>query len=116
MNFSDWQKEVWQVADEHGWHDTPHTIGESLALIHSEISEALEEYRKGKMELYYADPTSSKYVAEEHKPEGFGTELADAIIRILHLAEREGLNMDELVTLKNNYNKTRSYKHGGKVI
>lgn len=111
LTLKEWQKEVWQVADEHGWHQEEATIGDRLALIHAEISEALEEYRDGKMNLYFE---WDKSVIQ--KPEGFGIELADAIIRILHLAEIEGLDMDYLVTLKNAYNKTRPFRHGGKKI
>lgn len=51
-------------------------MGEALALIHSEISEALEEIRKN------PDPLHSYVRESDGKPEGFMVELADAIIRI----------------------------------
>lgn len=46
----EWQKEVYGIARKHGFHEneTPETvpIAEKLCLIHSEVSEALEEARQ----------------------------------------------------------------------
>lgn len=33
-----------------GWHDKPREVGTMLALVHSEVSEALEGFRKGLMD------------------------------------------------------------------
>lgn len=66
---------VYKTAVDHGWHETKREFPEIACLIHSELSEALEELRKpGENDLYYA---------ESGKPEGFYVEMADAIIRIL---------------------------------
>lgn len=108
MNLNEWAEEVHYLADINGWWEGAATgiIPEKLALIHSEVSEALEEYRNGNMEIYHA---------ESGKPEGFGVELADAIIRILDLAAWLGLDVDQLVGAKHAYNGTRAYRHGGKL-
>lgn len=80
---------------------------EKLLLAVGEISEAVEEIRAGHelTEIYYKEfpPT---------KPEGFPIEIADTIIRLLQLAAALGIDMDAAVALKNDYNNTRSYKHG----
>jgi NTP pyrophosphatase (non-canonical NTP hydrolase) len=49
------------------------------------------------------------------KPEGIPSELADVMIRILDMAEAFGINLQEVMLEKHEYNKTRGYRHGGKV-
>lgn len=49
------------------------------------------------------------------KPEGFGIELADALIRIADLAERHGIDLEAMIALKSAYNETRPYMHGRKI-
>lgn len=125
MNLSEWQREVHEVAKSHGWWDSngDHSIPSKLCLIHSEVSEALEEFRTNNDQpdrVYFAafnnHDWSFEQVDEYQKPEGFGVELADAMIRIMDLAEWLGIDLERMVSLKNEYNKTRPYRHGGKTI
>lgn len=126
MNINEFAKEIHQNAVEHGWWDEPRTFGEIVALCHSELSEALEEYRAGNRirpgqptpMVYYS---GAGYVATApteccKKPEGIAVEMADCLIRILDWAGKEGLDMDAIVSEKMEYNKTRPYRHGGKVL
>ena len=76
-------REIHETARDKGWWDEPRTWPEICNLIHSEIAEALEEYRSGK------DVRTIYYVDGSGKPEGFPVELADIIIRILDYAEYE---------------------------
>lgn len=78
-------KQIHQNAVDHGWWDEPRGFGEIIALIHSEWSEALEEYRAGRGMLWYATDAANK-----KKPEGIAVELIDGCIRILDYFGKEG--------------------------
>jgi NTP pyrophosphatase (non-canonical NTP hydrolase) len=82
---------------------TEPTVPEKLMLICCEISEAMEEWRKG--------PGHVDYV-KDGKPEGIAVELADAVIRILDLAQRLDVDLADVIRRKMEYNDTRPFKHG----
>ena len=67
-----------------------------LALIHSEVSEAVEEARKEDVMA-------------------MGHELADVILRVTQLCYTLQIPLDTMVQAKLEYNKTRPYKHGDKL-
>jgi NTP pyrophosphatase (non-canonical NTP hydrolase) len=107
MTIDQLQCESYSLAVEKGfWEQEDRNIPEALALIHSEISEALEEYRKDE------NPEFTYYRESDGKPEGFGFELADAIIRIFDLAEGYGLELEHLIREKLEFNRSRPTKHG----
>lgn len=177
-------KEVHQNAVAHGWWEEGRSFGEIIALCHSELSEALEEYRnKHKPKELYGKCVAPDFDCdvnrscsfgrcEFYKPEGIPSKLADVIIRILDYIESLGfdygyilkttiskdvnnfgdfisllhlylskayefndisclkgaiceiqdycaswkIDIDEAIRIKHKYNKTRPYRHGGKVI
>jgi NTP pyrophosphatase (non-canonical NTP hydrolase) len=91
-----YQREIHQNAIDHGWWDTPRALPELLCLIHSEVSEALEVYRGA------------------HNGT-IGEEMADIVIRVMDLCEAYNIDLEEEIMRKHAINKTRLYRHGGKV-
>ena len=116
-------REIHKQAVAHGWWDEEHSFPEVVALCHSELSEALEEYRNAKPTEYVViekmdapDEIETDPLAfGERKPEGAAVEMADCIIRILDWCGKTGVDIDDVVERKMAYNATRPYKHGGKV-
>lgn len=147
INLNELAAEIYGISKSKGFW--PNTEGEGpernpfevLALIHSELSEALEAMRDGK----WAESTSwhsthetsgpalridnngiwtdgdyPRMVTDQDmrawgyvpKPEGVGSELADVIIRVLDACGAWGINIEKAVRDKIQYNATREYKHG----
>jgi len=85
MTISELQKQAHEIAKSKGWWNKERRWEEIVCTIHSEISEAFEEYRADRMDIYYAPlelPNGSL-----GKPEGFPIELADIVIRLMDWAE-----------------------------
>lgn len=97
--------EILEINKAHGWHDENPNKGEMVALIHSEASELLEAIRHG-------NPPS------DHIPEFSGAEeeLADIIIRCLHMGARFGWDVPKAILAKVEFNRNRPFKHGGKLF
>lgn len=105
---NNYAKECHKVSESKGWLEEKRTFGDLISLMHSELSEALEEYRNGRAydEIYFV----------EGKPEGIPIELADTLIRILQFCGTYGVDIDKAFAIKMDYNKGRPHRHGGKVI
>ena len=92
-----------------GFRLEPDQIGAKLALIHSEVSEALEAVRDGKLDRYENPDRPGK-------PEGLPSELADIVIRVADLAGALGINLEDAIADKVAYNARRVHRHGGRAL
>lgn len=105
-------EESYTNAVDHGWWDSEdggqRTFGDLLALMHSELSEALEEVRDGH------DPAEIYY--EGDKPEGVPSELADVLIRIFDACGHYEIPLGKALVEKLAYNRGRPFRHGGRVM
>lgn len=95
------------AVDKGWWEDSERNFPEQLMLMVSEIAEALEEYREsGLDQLLYFDGS---------KPNGIAAEFADLVIRLADTCGRYNIPLEEALRQKMAYNKTRPYRHGGKL-
>jgi len=105
--------ESYRTAKEKGWWDQgDRNIGELIALMHCELSEAMEEYRKDGVE-----GLSTIHInvdGKQGKPGGIATELADVLVRIFDFCGRYEVPLGEALRLKLAYNRGRSHRHGNK--
>lgn len=119
-----------------GWVEE-RTVGDDIALIQSEASEALEAFRdcgdaQKRWYTYTVDyggvvfknlsadqanmllNKAPEEVGVIPKPEGVGSELADIFIRVLNTATRREIPFAAELIEKVHYNATRGYRHGNK--
>lgn len=115
-------KEIHAINVKNGFYEGEKNIGEMLALIHSEVSEALEADRKSAEYpvfdachiLETGDNDEFKYFFESYIKDSFEDELADIMIRVMDLAAYKGIDLENHIKAKMRYNSLRQYKHGKK--
>ena len=107
-SFEPWETAIEQMTERvflinqhNGWFDEKRSFGDDIALLHSEITEMYEAYRKDNWN------TEKDSVQDE---------AADILIRLLDTCYRYGINLTQQFINKCEINAARGYKHGNKVV
>ena len=103
-SFNTLARAVHKDALDKGWYDDyNYTPVELIALVGTELSEAIEALRHGNK-------------PDDHVPsmDSVEVELGDAILRIMDMGEYLGYDIAGAMRKKHEYNLTRERKHGGK--
>lgn len=122
---NDFCKEVFEANKLKGFDVSKENIGQTLMLVVSELSEALEAHRKGysaNKEFFEIDKDIQsdimpeferfKVAFESNIKDTFEDEIADAAIRIFDLVGGLNIDLDWHIEQKRRYNALRPHKHG----
>ena len=89
------QKRAYENSLKHGFHgeENEKEFGDIISLMHTELSEAYEEYRNH-------HELNETYYEEDGKPNGVPSELADVVIRILDFCESKKIDLENIIIEK----------------
>jgi len=93
MNIKELCREAHRISESHGFWDGDKCLASKLMLITSELGECLESDRCGNFD-------------------GVKEELADCFIRLADLCQHLGIDIEEEIRKKMEFNKSRPMKHG----
>ena len=97
LMLNNYAKLIHAEAERKGFKVSWENVPLKLVLIHSEVSEALEEHRKGESVESY---------------EAFAEELADIMIRTMDLAAGLNIDLEQAIITKMDKNSKRPFLHG----
>lgn len=111
-----------QNSKDKGFWDAPlWNFGEKIALVHSELSEMFEAWRKNIKEsdkdISIYDPkcaTTNEYPVNYRRITAIEEEMADTFIRLFDLCGKLNIDVGRVILAKMDYNATREHMHGGR--
>ena len=108
--------EIHGYAISKGFWDKERETGTLLMLCVSELAEAMEADRKGRVANLdkFDRGIAHGDIFETFIKDTFEDELADTVIRILDLCGAKGINIERHIELKMKYNASRERMHGKK--
>lgn len=133
------QEEVRVWVEAKGWNNDNRTFGDEVALITSEMIEALEAFREHGYEPWHTYQPHVEIAGVPVKMpkmtvtqlqalnipeglwgpprlEGVEAEIAGCFVRILDTAARHDIDLGQAFRAEMDYNWTRAYRHGGKAV
>lgn len=114
----DVQNEIHGLAVAKGWYNEPESepqfLNRTCSNIHDEVSELHTAFREGNL---WAPCDKAKKMAELglQPLSCLEEELADIVIRAFDTAGFLKINLARAIMSKHGFNKTRPYRHGGKL-
>ena len=105
MTIAELVSESYRISKEHGFHEkdvdgvSPERFGQMIALMHSELSEALEGHRT---------------LTGAERDQNVAEEFADVVIRVADTCGAMGIDLQAAILEKTAKNEARPYKHGKK--
>lgn len=117
-------KDCYENSKAHGFWEGVANDNEptKIALMHSELSELLEAFRKGDppcekaIDISLLKYDNGVYDGVTRRITSREEEVADLFIRLLDYCGRYGIPLATVVVAKHEYNKSRSFMHGGKLV
>lgn len=110
---NDLAEDISEMSEGNGFWD-PDGVGDvgiiplKLALVHDEVSEALQVHR----DLYDDSDPDPNTLLTDMQEDDFTEEIADVIIRSLDLCGYYGFNIGDTLLAKLDKNRSRPFKHG----
>jgi len=128
-NLNKLSKQIYEGNKLRGFDVSKENVGQTLMLVVSELSEALEAHRKDKQANYngfdamiWKNQDQERFETKENFKQSFECcfkdtfedEIADTFIRLFDLCGGLNIDIEKHIELKLQYNQSREYKHGKK--